>query len=83
MTRKILNRALWYATAWAITYTCLIGMAILTFDRGVWDTFPFEVLYTLTFPMQGMLNLIIYMIPRIESAREPIAGVTKRVVWLS
>ena len=72
--RAIMNMAMGYASAWAFIYIPYI--LYLLYPVKVTD-----LLTTLLNPLQGLFNLIVYLSPKVRSAKIPRRGATRNVSW--
>ena len=67
-SRAVLNKAFAYSMAWAATYT--MSIVLYSMEQTQTNiTFPVIVPYTATQPMQGILNFLIFIYPRVKSAK--------------
>ena len=68
LSRVVLNKAFAYSMAWAATYT--MSIVVYSMEQTKKNiTFPVIVPYTATQPMQGILNFLIFIYPRVKSAK--------------
>ena len=68
LSRAVLNKAFAYSMAWAATYT--MSIVLYSMEQTQTNiTFPVIVPYTATQPMQGILNFLIFIYPRVKSAK--------------
>ena len=67
-SRAVMNKAFAYSMAWLLTYGTLIVLAGMLLGNA---SIPkgLIIIYTLTLPLQGIMNLFIYISPRVLSAK--------------
>lgn len=71
--RAILRRAIGYAVAWAAVYIPWIFFVLM------FQSFETEILLSIQFPLQGLINFTVFMSPKVRFAKKPRRG--EELTW--
>jgi len=79
-SRAVMHKAFGYFFAWLLSYGFFVIVTVIQISTG---DFPLPLIYLVSIfaPLQGLFNLIIYMFPKVISAKSKKRGGGENVSW--